>query len=211
MAVSARSAREFEVIEKMVERTEWQRQRKSLGKGEGKRNGRLVGVSETSGELAEWRRLQRKNLSILGRLKRKEWPRCHRASSWQERQNRLFQKEDKQSHLSRSPDREVGKSQGERESDSGERRGIKAVAWGRKVGLDSEEWRAPSSREMASKENLRKRSRRDHEQVNGCTSSPGGSGRGNWFYSKCGHTRNMKGDYEKDSLLRQSEMSRGDS
>ena len=29
-----------------------------------KKNSRLAGAAETSGELAEWRRLQRKNLSI---------------------------------------------------------------------------------------------------------------------------------------------------
>ena len=42
--------------------------------GEEKKNGRLVGVAETSKERAEWRRLQPKNLSILGLPKRKEWP-----------------------------------------------------------------------------------------------------------------------------------------
>ena len=36
-----------------------------------KRNSRLVGAAETSKELAEWRRLQPKNLSVLGLLKRK--------------------------------------------------------------------------------------------------------------------------------------------
>ena len=41
---------------------------------EEKRNGRLVGAAETSKERAEWHRLQRKNLSILGLLKRKELP-----------------------------------------------------------------------------------------------------------------------------------------
>ena len=42
------------------------------------KNGRLVGAAETSKERAEWRRLQRKNLSIQGLPKRKEWPQCHR-------------------------------------------------------------------------------------------------------------------------------------
>ena len=46
--------------------------------GEEKKSDRLVGATETSKELAEWRRLQQRNLSILGLLKRKEWPRCHR-------------------------------------------------------------------------------------------------------------------------------------
>ena len=46
--------------------------------GEEKRSGRLAAAAETSKERAEWRRLQRKNLSILGLPKRKEWPQCHR-------------------------------------------------------------------------------------------------------------------------------------
>ena len=50
-------------------------------------------------------RLQRENLSILGLLKRKRWPQCHRESSWQG-QSRLCQKEKKQSRLSRASDRE---------------------------------------------------------------------------------------------------------
>ena len=41
-----------------------------IGGGE-KRSGRLVGAAETSKEGAEWRRLQRKSLNILGLQKRK--------------------------------------------------------------------------------------------------------------------------------------------
>ena len=48
----------------------------------------IVGAAETSKKHAEWRRLQRKNLTILGLPKRKEWPQCHRESSWQERRSR---------------------------------------------------------------------------------------------------------------------------
>ena len=48
----------------------------------------------------------RKNLSILGLPKRKEWAQCHRESSWQERRSRPCQKEKEQSRLSRVPDRE---------------------------------------------------------------------------------------------------------
>ena len=48
---------------------------------EEKKNGRLVGAAETSKKRAEWRRLQRKNLSILGLPKRREWPQCHRKGS----------------------------------------------------------------------------------------------------------------------------------
>ena len=73
--------------------------------GEEKRSGRLIGAAETSKELAEWCKLQRKNLSILDLLKKKEWPQCHKKSSWQVHQIRL----------SKVPDREVGESQGERE------------------------------------------------------------------------------------------------
>ena len=62
----------------MEERTGWRGQNESQIGGEEKRNGRFVGASETSKERAEWRRLQRKNLSILGLPKRKEWPQCHR-------------------------------------------------------------------------------------------------------------------------------------
>ena len=39
--------------------------------GEGKRNGRPVDAAETCKKRAEWRRLPRKNLHILGLLKRK--------------------------------------------------------------------------------------------------------------------------------------------
>ena len=80
-----------------------------------KRNGRLVGAAETSKELAEWSRHQRKNLSILGLLQRKEWPRCHRESSWQVHRSRLCQKEKEQSRLSKAPNRIVNESQDERE------------------------------------------------------------------------------------------------
>ena len=54
-----------------------------------KRNDWLLGASETSGELAERRRLQRKNLNKLGLPKRRELPQCHKESSWQGRQSRL--------------------------------------------------------------------------------------------------------------------------
>ena len=72
-------------------------------------------------ERAEWRRLQRKNLNILGLPKRKEWPQCHRESSWQERRSRPCQKE--KSRLSRVPDHEGGESQDGREPHLGEKEG----------------------------------------------------------------------------------------
>ena len=89
----------------MEKRTGRQGQSESQIVGEEKRNGRLVAAAETSKERAEWRRLQQKNLSILGLQKRKELPQCHRESSWSVRQSRLFQKGKEQSRLSRTPDR----------------------------------------------------------------------------------------------------------
>ena len=86
---------------------------------EEKRNGRLVGAAEISKERAEWRRLQRKNLNILGLLKRKEWPQCHRESSWQVCWSHLCQKEKEQSRQSRVSDHELGENQGGREPHSG--------------------------------------------------------------------------------------------
>ena len=77
----------------MEERTRWRGQNKSQIIGEEKRNGRFYGAAETSKERAEWRRLQQNNLNILGLPKRKEWPQCHKESSWQELQSRLCQKE----------------------------------------------------------------------------------------------------------------------
>ena len=97
----------------MEERTEWRGQNESQIVGEKKKNGRLVGAAETSKQRAKFRRLQRKNLSILGLPKRKEWPQCHRKSSCQERRSRPCQKEKEQSRQSKAPDHEGGESQGE--------------------------------------------------------------------------------------------------
>ena len=104
--------------EDRVARTE-----RELDREEEKRNGRLYGVAETSKERAEWRRLQRKNWNKLGLPKRKEWPQCHRESSWQERRSRPCQKEKEQSRLSKVPGYEGGESQGGREPHLGESEG----------------------------------------------------------------------------------------
>ena len=56
-----------------------------------------------------------KSLNMFGLPKRKEWPQSHKVSSWQGRKNRLCQKEKEQCHLYKSPDHEMGESQGERE------------------------------------------------------------------------------------------------
>ena len=110
---------------KTEEMTGWRGQSESQTGEEEKKNGRLVGVAETSNERAEWRRLQRKNLNILGLLKRKEWPQCHRESSGQVRRSRPCQKEKEQSRLSRVPGHEGGETQGGREPHLGVR-GIRA-------------------------------------------------------------------------------------
>ena len=91
----------------MEERTGWRGQNESQIIGEEKRRGKSVGAAETSKERAEWRRLQRRNLNILGLPKSKEWPQCHRESSWQERRSRLCQKEKEQSRLSKAPNHEL--------------------------------------------------------------------------------------------------------
>ena len=109
----------------MEERIGWRGQKESQIVGEEKRNGRLVGAAETSKQLAEWRRLQRRNWNILGRLKRKERPQCHRESSWQVRRSRLCQKEKAQSRLSRVPDHKGGKTQVGREPHLGESESMK--------------------------------------------------------------------------------------
>ena len=132
--VPARSAREIEVKRKTEKRRGWRGQNESQIGGEEKKNGRLYGAAETSKERAEWRRLQQKNLSILGLLKRKEWPQCHRESRWQVRQSRLCHKEKEQSRLFKAPDRKGGESQGGREPHLGEREGDQSGSMERKSG-----------------------------------------------------------------------------
>ena len=77
----------------MEEETAWRGQNESQIGREEKRNRRLVGAAETIKERSEWRSFQQRNLSMLGLPKRKEWPQCHRESSWQERRSRLCQKQ----------------------------------------------------------------------------------------------------------------------
>ena len=164
----------------MEERTGWRGQNESQTGEEEKKNGRLVGAAETSKERAEWRRLQRKNLIILGLPKRIEWPQCHRESSWQERPSRLCQKE--QSRLSKAPDHE-----GERVKVGESRtlvrvREIRARAWSGKGGLHREGRQIPKRKGRASKKSLPRTSRRKHERASGCKSSPGRSAE-SWSHS----------------------------
>ena len=142
----------------MEERTGWRGQNESQKMGEKKRNGRLYGAAETSKDHAEWRRLQQKNLNILGLPKRKEWPQCHRESSWQERWSRLSQKEKEQSRLSKAPDHEGGESQGGQEPHLDERaEEIRARAWSGKGGLHCEGRQIPRRKGRASKKSLTRR------------------------------------------------------
>ena len=60
----------------MEKRTGWQGQNESQIGGEEKRNGRRLGAAETS-KACRMAQASAENLSILGLLKRKEWPRCH--------------------------------------------------------------------------------------------------------------------------------------
>ena len=113
----------------MEERTGWRGQNKSQIVGEEKKNGRLVGVAKTSKERAEWHRLQQKNLNILGLPKRKEWPQCHRESSWQERRSRVCQKDKEQSHQSKAPDDEGERVKVDESHTLARKRGIRARAW----------------------------------------------------------------------------------
>ena len=105
---------------------------------EEKKNGRLYGAAETSKARAEWRRLQQKNWSKLGLPKRKEWPQCHRESSWQERRSRSCQKEKEQSRLSRVPDHEGERVKMGESCTLARKRGIRARAWSGKGGLHRE-------------------------------------------------------------------------
>ena len=63
----------------------------------------------------------------------KECPQCHKVSSWRVRQSSHCQKEKEQSHQSRSPDREVRESQGEREPHLDERDGDPSGSLGGKM------------------------------------------------------------------------------
>ena len=131
--------------------------------GKEKRNGRLVGAAETSKERAEWRRLQRKNLNILGLSKRKEWPQCHRESSWQVRRSRPCQKVKEQSRQSRIPDHEEGESQGGRELHLGEREGDQSEGRVGRGGLHGERRQIPGRKGRVSR-------RASLEQVEGSMS-----------------------------------------
>ena len=166
----------------MEERTGWRGQNESRIVGEEKKNGRLVGAAETSKERTEWRRLQQRNLSILGLPRRKEWPQCHRESSWQERRSRPCQEEREQSRLSRVPNNEGEKVKLGESRTLARVRGIRARAWSGKDGLHREGRQMPRRTGRASNKSLPRTSRRKHERVSGRKSSPGRSAE-SWFHS----------------------------
>ena len=162
-------------------------ERESDNRREEKKNGRLVGVAETSKECAEWCRLQQKNLSILGLPKRKEWPQCHRESSWQERRSRPCQKDKEQSRLSRVSDHEGERVKMGESHTLARVRGIRVREWSGKDGLHHEQRQIPRRKGRASKKSLPRTSGRKHERVSGSKSSPGRSAE-SWPHSKTGQT-----------------------
>ena len=96
----------------MEERTERESDRRR------REHGRLVGAAKTSKEIAEWRRLQRKNFPENERVASVAY-REQLASTSEPPFLKGMEKE--QSHLSKVPDRKVGESQGKREPHLGER------------------------------------------------------------------------------------------
>ena len=80
-----------------------------------------------------------------------------------------------------------GKSQGERELHLDERERSELDNEEEKGGLHSEVKQVPRRRGRESKNRFPRRSRRKHERVSECKSSPGRSAE-SWFHSKSGQT-----------------------
>ena len=123
----------------MEERTGWRGQNESQIGGEEKKSVRLVGVAETSKERAEWRRLQQKNLNILGLLKRKEWPQCHRERADGKYAGAAFAKRKRSRAV--SPEYQIMREEKVKESENCtlvRDRGTRAGEWRGKGGLHHE-------------------------------------------------------------------------
>ena len=105
----------------------------------------------------------RETWNILGLRKRKDWPQCHRESSWQVRRSRPCQKEKEQSRQSRVPDHEEERVKVGKSRTLARERGIRAGAWCGKGGLHSERRQIPSRKGRASKKSLFRTSRRKHQ------------------------------------------------
>ena len=114
-AVPARSATEFEIIGKMEERTERESDRRREEKWQ------TCWCCRDQQRACRMAQASAKNLNKLGLLKRKEWPQCHRESSWQVRRSHRCQKEKEHSCLSSVPDHQGGESQGGQEGGGSER------------------------------------------------------------------------------------------
>ena len=107
----------------MEERTGWRGQIESKIIEEEKRNGRIDGAAETSKERAERRRLQQRNLNILGLLKKRKSGLSATERAAGKYAGAALAKKKEQSRLSRAPDHEGVESQGGREPHLGEREG----------------------------------------------------------------------------------------
>ena len=68
-------------------------------------------------------------LNMLGLPKRKGWFVCHKVSICQEPQSRFCREEREQNHQSKSPNREMGEGQTEREPHLAKKRRIRAEVW----------------------------------------------------------------------------------
>ena len=177
--VPARSATEFEITRKVEERTGWRGQSESQTGEEEKKNGRLYGVAETSKGRAEWRRLQQKN-----------WA-CQKGKSGLSATERAVGKNAGAALAKRKRNKAVCPEyqvmRGERVKVGKSRtlarvRGIRVRAWRGKGGLDCEGRQIPRRTGRASNKSLPRTSRRKHEQVSGCKSSPGRCAE-SWFHS----------------------------
>ena len=132
---------------------------------EEKRNGRLVGVTETSNERVDWRRLQRRNWNILGLPKTKEWPQCHTESSWQERRADLTKRKKNRAVC---PEYQFTRGKRVKMGDSrtlARVRAIRARAWRGKGRLHGERGQIPRRKGRESNKRLPRTSRRKHERV----------------------------------------------
>ena len=126
-------------------------------------------------------------LKHTGLAEKKEWPRCHRKSSWRVRQSRFFQNKKKQSHL---PKHQIVRRESLKVSKSrtfARERGIRAEAWRGKGKLYSAERQVPKRRGRACKKSLPMGSRRKYERVSGRKSSSGQSAE-SWFHSMSSQT-----------------------
>ena len=142
--------------------------------GKQKKNGKLVDASKTSGEQAEWHRLQQKNLNMLD-LPSDQLAKT--ALAYLKKKNRAI-----------CPNNQIVGWERVKMSESQTlaRERIEAGAWEEKDGFHSKGRNVPYRRERESKSSVSERSRRKHERVSGRKSSPGNS-RGSCFNFKSGH------------------------